>query len=618
MGYAPQSLEFSFPTNTPHAGIPLGNGNLGVLAWADGDGFNLTLNRQDYWNHRGRIVWGEAVSYRKLLERILAGESQRYLPEFIRREPEDCPHPCRMPLGRAAVRLGAAPGDSRLDPATGVGWLNGTHPLVVDPQAPLLHLRCEAADFRMLPAFGAEVVAYWRRHSIPQPQEFSRDGISGWTQGAVFERTICAAARRAGGQLVVTVVYGKNHDDAVRAAVESLDAAPSFEEAMRRSACFYSDWWSKVPEVKLEDARMRRAWEYAMFKVAGMCRPGTPPPTLQGPWVEDDRLAPWQSDYHFNINVQMAHWPLLQAGHPEQYEPLIRQMREWMPRMREYARVFAGVQEGVMLPHGANDRGGLADISWKHQFDAGSAPWIALMLWEYFRYTGDRDTLAGVVYPMLAGSMRVYAAMVEQSPGQDCLYGPSPEFVPPGKPVWFRNPSFHLAFVHKLVPVIEQAAKELGIQEPGLSAWRRLTEILPRAAVVDGEIAIGEGQPLTESHRHHSHLAGLYPCEILDPAGADHRLLDHTFWKWIKTGMGEWVGWSMPWAARLWLRMGEPQAAAFCLEQCVRFFMHENYFGTHNAFRRGFTSWIAPQPPYIMQLDVTAGFASAVMEWARA
>jgi hypothetical protein len=206
--------------------------------------------------------------------------------------------------------------------------------------------------------------------------------------------------------------------------------------------------------------------------------------------------------------------------------------------------------------------------------------------------------------------------MVEQSPGQNCLYGPSPEFTLPDKPVWFKNPSFHLAFIHKLVPLIEAAANELQIEERGLAQWRRLISILPRASVVDGEVAIAEGQPLPESHRHHSHLAGLYPCGIFDPSGADHELLDRTCWKWMKVGTGEWVGWSLPWAAKLWLRMGEAEAAEFCLEQCVRFFMHENYFGTHNAFKRGFTSWICPEPPYIMQMDITAGFASAVMEYS--
>jgi hypothetical protein len=44
--------------------------------------------------------------------------------------------------------------------------------------------------------------------------------------------------------------------------------------------------------------------------------------------------------------------------------------------------------------------------------------------------------------------------------------------------------------------------------------------------------------------------------------------------------------------------------------------MHENYFGSHNAFKRGFSNWLDTHPPYIMQMDITAGFAAAVMERA--
>lgn len=614
MSHNPQTLDFCFPTESQHAGIPLGNGNFGVLAWGERDVFHLTLNRQDYWNRRGRIVWGEAATYRNMLERILGGARDRYLPEFIRKKPEDGPNPCRMPLGRVTLALGEAASLSRLDPVTGVGWLNGKHPVVMDPTAPRLHVRGNWKAYSLQPASSEEVTAYWQRHGIPQPECFDLNGVQGWTQSGVDEHTICVAASSAGGQLVVTAVFGDSHNEAMHAAMKALRTALSFDEVLARSSRFYADWWSKVPEIAFDSDRFRQAWEYAMFKVASMCRPGTPPPTLQGPWVEDDRQAPWQSDYHFNINVQMAHWPLLQAGHPEQFEPLIRQMREWMPRMCEYARVFLGIEGGVMLPHGANDRGELADFNWKCQFDAGSAPWIALMLYDYFRYTKDQDALVEVIYPMLTGSMRVYAAMVEQSPGQDCLYGPSPEFTLPDKPVWFRNPSFHLAFIHQLVPVIEAASSELSIRQTELPAWKQLLSVLPKASIESGEIAIGDGHGLSESHRHHSHLAGVYPCGIFAPNGADRELLERTFSKWMRLGMGQWVGWSLPWAAKLWLRMGERRAAAFCLEQCERFFMHENFFGTHNAFHRGFTSWITPEPPYIMQMDITAGFASAVME----
>jgi hypothetical protein len=137
---------------------------------------------------------------------------------------------------------------------------------------------------------------------------------------------------------------------------------------------------------------------------------------------------------------------------------------------------------------------------------------------------------------------------------------------------------------------------------------------MPRATVENGEIAIGQGVMLEQSHRHHSHLAGLYPCGVLDPRGSDAELVAKSIHRWVRMGSGQWAGWSLPWAAKIWTRLGEPVGAGYYLEQCVRFFMHRNYFGTHNAFHRGFTSFCDLEAPYVMQMDITAGFASAVMD----
>lgn len=615
MAHRPQPLVFTFPTDTPHAGIPLANGNLAVLAWGDEKAFYLTLNRQDYWNRNARIVWGEKAHYREMLQRILAGVRDRKIPEFIRTEPETGPRPCRMPLGRMVLPTPTPPRKGRLDTADGIAWLNDEIPLFVDPTRPLLVIGKEwnVKDLELRPASGEEVEACWKKHGLSAPLFFEEKDLRGWTQSGVDRRTICVAVTSGQGRTVVTVVYGEDHADAIEAARKELSAAGRWEDLQAQAVLFQRDWWDRTPKVLLENSFLQARWDYAMFKVSGMCRPGTPPPTLQGPWVEDNALAPWQCDYHFNINYQMAHWPLLESNHPEQYEPMIRQMRTWLPRMREYARVFLGIEDGVMLPHAANDEGGLADENWKCQFDAGSAAWIALMLWDHYRYTGDKGVLEEITYPMLRGALRVYHAMVEATPGQKSFFAPSPEFTTPSA-VWFENPSFHLAFIHKLASVLPKAAAVLGIEDPALSTMQRLTDLLPRASIVEGEIGVGKDQVLSEGHRHHSHLAGVYPCEIFDCRGKDYALIDHTFWKWSGLGMGQWTGWSFPWAAKLWVRLGEASAAGLCLDLAARFFMHKNYFGTHNALQKGCTSWYTLQPPYIMQLDITAGYASAVMD----
>ena len=47
----------NFPLGRPHCGLPMANGNMGVLVWGENCRLCLTINRSDLWDHR----YGECV-----------------------------------------------------------------------------------------------------------------------------------------------------------------------------------------------------------------------------------------------------------------------------------------------------------------------------------------------------------------------------------------------------------------------------------------------------------------------------------------------------------------------------------------------------------------------------
>ena len=51
-------------------------------------------------------------------------------------------------------------------------------------------------------------------------------------------------------------------------------------------------------------------------------RPGRLPANLQGMW-NDQMWAPWEADYHLNINLQMNYWPAEVCNLPETIDPLV-------------------------------------------------------------------------------------------------------------------------------------------------------------------------------------------------------------------------------------------------------------------------------------------------------
>ena len=50
------------------------------------------------------------------------------------------------------------------------------------------------------------------------------------------------------------------------------------------------------------------AYQFGRYLLMCSSRPGTQAANLQGIWV-DGVNAPWNSDYHVNINTQMNYWP---------------------------------------------------------------------------------------------------------------------------------------------------------------------------------------------------------------------------------------------------------------------------------------------------------------------
>ncbi len=128
------------------------------------------------------------------------------------------------------------------------------------------------------------------------------------------------------------------------------------------------------------------------------------------------------------------------------------------------------------------------------------------------------------------------------------------------------------------------------------------------------ELLLWEGQPLPESHRHHSHLAAVYPFGLLDPLGHhdDKLLVGNSMRRLTLEGMGAWTGWCMPWAAILHARAGQGDMAATLLEIFRRTYMGAGYYTTHDAVYRGFT--VMGNRPEIMQIEAALGAAAAVLE----
>lgn len=644
-----------FPIARPHAGPMLGNTRIGVLAWGEGNVLKLTVGRADFWSHRGGAHFHEGQTYAAIRRTLEAKDSEGLRRIFVPNK--DMPQ--MAPLGRLEVRF--APSlrldTIELDMKKGryVVALRGKAGAKKDPRFTVAldwPSGALALDFPAGLAPEAVVpVAAWRDPFVrsqfeackaPAPLE-EADGFSqplendpACALAVVRAKNAWYAATARGGDPRSVTASLRALDAARKAAAEA--AAIGAKTLFARTAARWEAFWAKSPRLRLPNPVLQRLYEYGMYKFGGATsdEPGSLPCPLQGPWVEDYQFPPWSNDYHFNINVQECYWPGLRGNHVEHLRPLFAMVKTWIPRLRENARLFVGIDDGILLPHAVDDRGvAISAGFWTGVMDHGSTMWVADLMFQYYLFGGDRAFLKSDAFPFAKGAFNVFYKMLDRAPDGTLSLpvGPSPEYRAAALDAWGKNSSFQLAAAHRLAENLVETAAIL--KETPDPRWSEVLEKLPKAALVENgqggwgddhrSIGLWEGLTLESSHRHHSHMASIFPFNTIDCTdGAWAKIVDNTFRHWMCQGTSMWSGWCCPWASTLHSRVGNADAAELVLEMWERAFTNEGHGTLHDTRMcgislfgmGGFETVPYPKPGLreIMQLDAGESAVEAIFE----
>ena len=627
-----KTVEWDFPREGGcHEGLAFADGITGVLVWGGGDTIKLTVGRGDLWDHRGGYEWMESQNYSNIVSLVQSGAKDALYALFHKETPADEPrNPCMLPLGRIVLKIpGADLISGRLDPKTGIGDIEFS----LDGQMHRADIAMSKAsrafsmrfpknvDFKVevLPSFEMPNVK-----SVLQPRKFKpvewfadQNGVSGgfeWDLPA--DKSVSLAWKRCKSDFFLGTSRGG----------EKVVLPDDYEKVESESAAHWAKFWSEGARISVPDPVIQRMFDYGMYRFGAMTDPDGVPAGLQGMWLEDDKLVPWNGDYHFNINVQECYSPAYRGGHFAHLMPLFKMVLSWKGILKDNARKFAGV-DGYVLPHSVDDRGVCIGGFWTGTIDHGSTAWVACMMYRYVKYSGDVEFLKLGAYDFMKGAMRVYRAMMSEYNGALSIpVAPSPEWgAKDVKKAVGRDSSFQLAAAHRLARDLIEASKLLG-EEPD-PMWLDVEKRLPLYTADASGIMLFKGQRFVESHRHHSHMAGLYPFDVIDFSEPTVlQTVEATYSTWTRMGMGQWSGWCVPWASILHTHIGNAPAAVFMLHAWDTFFTNPGYGSRHDVYntglsvmRRGtnvrrFTIAGDAAGEEIMQMDGMCASVTAIME----
>lgn len=621
------TVEWTFPRlGNCHEGMAFADGKTGVLLWGGGDTVNLTIGRGDMWDHRGGYTWTAEQSYTNIVDAVQKEDKARLAAMFRKETPKGEPrNPYMLPFGRVVVKIpGAELKKGVLDVFSGTARIDFT---LDGRERSFEAAMCKAGGGTFGLGFPEDVKFAVR--SMPctefgvyernlKPLGFKKAVVSdgadagGWTWELPADPPAALEWRKdgKGGLLVQTRRLRKAGEKPLLDAVRKCAA---FAEVKAAAKAQWARFWAEGAKVRVPDPVVQRVFDYGMYRFGAMTDPDGIPAGLQGAWLEDDRLVPWNGDYHFNINVQECYGPACKGGHFDHLLPLFRMVLSWRGTLAENARKFVGIDDGYVLPHSVSDQGVNIGGFWTGTIDHGSTAWVADMMWRYVRYSGDTGFLKNGGYDFMKGAMRVYRAMMEEREGRLSLpVGPSPEWGGASlSGAVGRDSSFQLAAAHALARDLIEAAKLIG-EKPD-PAWLDVQKRLPRFTADESGVCLFKGQRFTASHRHHSHMAGFFPFDVIDMRDpANKAVVDATYKTWDQRGTKGWTGWCVPWAAVLNVHAGRPDRAVGLLKAWDAYFCDEGHGSHHNAVRPGFTNFNNGRG--VMQMDGQCAAAAAVLE----
>ena len=153
------------------------------------------------------------------------------------------------------------------------------------------------------------------------------------------------------------------------------------------------DRLKRIKDGKTDDPDLIETYfQFGRYLLIASSRPGCFPANLQGVW-NPHMNAPWGSDYHLNINIQMNYWPAETTNLAETHRPLFDLIRYFQPNGKEMARRLG--MKGWCMGH-ATDIWGHAQIMSRTAFWGGSffgGQWMTFHILEHYRFNRDKEFL---------------------------------------------------------------------------------------------------------------------------------------------------------------------------------------------------------------------------------